>query len=356
MRRLLVAGMGKMGRNIGLHFARQGWQVGWFSRDQERQERGERWLGRRLRKISGGAALGFMIPGATLPEVDILIEAVEEDRASKVELLARLDRDLPTKTTRLLSTTSSILPGEIHPRLSVAHFFYPLEFTGMVELVPGPAQPGEEGARLGTILSSAGLEVLVEDQSTAFLLNRLLLPLQSECFRALIQGLPAEQVEEASAASPLCPVGQLGLMDSVGLDVVAAAVEQYLARMPEEGRRAHEPLRRGLAHCLCGGRRGNKGGGGLLRGEPLDWGEVELGGGRDALAPELWPALVLRTCKHLVDQGMVEAGALDSALVRLFGAETTVAAETGRLGKEGVDLNQLSPYFRVDAGREALFI
>ena len=328
---VLVAGTGKMGRNIGLHLARNGWRVAWMGRDAQRMALAERWLGRRLRKLPPEAALGFWLADdpKPLPPVALVIEAIEEDAGRKQELLRRLEARLPTPTPapRLLSTTSSLLPEALHPRLSVAHFFYPLEYTGLVELVPGPALGPEDAHELAATLEQTGLLVVRQDHRSAFMLNRLLLPLQNACLAALINGMPPEQVDEASAASPLCPVGQLGLMDSVGLDVVAAAVENYLARMEPQEAAAYAPLRRGLARALALGRRGNKSGAGLLCGEPMTWDEQPEPGWS---APEAWSDLMLGACMAAKERGLVDAATLDAALARLFGAEATVGEELMR--------------------------
>lgn len=326
---VLVAGTGKMGRNIGLHLARNGWRVAWQGRDAKRLAEAKRWLGRRLRKLPPDATLGFLLADdpAQLPPVTLVIEAIEEEASSKRELLLGLEPRLPAPAPRLLSTTSSLLPEELHPRLSVAHFFYPLEYTGLVELLPGPTLGAEAAQGLATLLEGTGLLVLRQDRRSAFLLNRLLLPLQNACLRALMSGTPPEQVDQASATSPLCPVGQLGLMDGVGLDVVAAAVENYVARMEPGEAATYAPLRRGLARALALGRRGNKSGQGLLCGEPMTWDVPPEPGGAE---PASWSDLMLGACVAALDRGLVDGPTLDAALTRLYGAEATVGEELMR--------------------------
>jgi len=300
--RALVAGTGKMGRNIGLHLARNGWRVAWLGRDRERLDRTARWLGRRLRKLGPEAALGFFCLGdPELPAVDIVVEAVEEDLQRKRDLLSALDTAL-TGAPTLLSTTSSILPGELHPRLSVAHFFYPLEYTGLVELIVGDV----ETCDLAELLEQAGLMVLRQNERSAFLLNRLLLPLQNACYQALAAGMDPDEVDEASAASPLCPVEQLSLINSVGPRTVAAAVRNYLSRMPAGEAETYAPLVSGLA------------------GEPAS--------PETRRAPRAdFARLMLTSCLDALEAGHIDGPTLDLALEKLYGAETTVAAERDRL-------------------------
>ena len=321
-----------MGRNIGLHLARNGWRVAWLGRDAHRLARTERWLGRRLRKLSG-EALGFFLAGddGPLPRVEWVVEAIEEDAHRKVSLLAQLEPRLPAPSPRLLSTTSSILPEQLHPDLSVAHFFYPLEYTRLVELIPGPGLRHAEADAVAATLEQTGLLVVRQDRDSAFFLNRLLLPLQASCFGALFNGASAEEVDLASAASPLCPNGQLSLMDSVGLDVVAAAVDNYMGRMIPEQANTCAPLQRGLRLALEQGRLGNKNGAGLLCGEPMVWQPEPMWAGDD---PGEYPRLMFQACASVLDQGWVDGPTLDEALVRLYGAETTVATERERLNRE----------------------
>ena len=330
--KVLVAGTGKMGRNIGLHLARHGWRVAWLGRDRERLDGAARWLGRRLRKLPDMAALGFfcLAEDASLPAVDLVIEAIEEDAEAKRVLLRDLDFRLPTPSPPLLSTTSSIFPQDLHPRLSVAHFFYPLELTGLVEFIPGPSLGASVVDGVIAALERTGLMVLRQDRRSAFLLNRLILPLQDACFRALLAGgVTPEEVDEASAASPLCPVGQLSLMDSVGLDVIAAAVDHYIGHMALEMVVVYTPLCRGLGKALALGRRGNKGGGGLLHGEPMDWEEAPYN--KEKVQPD-YARIMLQTCLDALERGHIDSPTLDEALAKLYGAETTVEEEKKRLG------------------------
>lgn len=346
---LLVAGTGKMGRNAGLHFARNGWRVGWLSRDGARLAAAERWLRRRLRKL-GDPCLGFFLPGAPdLPGVDMVLEAVEEDPAVKAALLTELEGVIPGAPPRLLSTTSSLLPGALHPRLDVAHFFYPLELTRLVELVPGE---GRDGVALAALLGGLGLQVVRQNRRSAFLLNRLLLPLQREAMAEVLAGAPPERVDERTAASLLCPLGQLSLMDAVGLDTVQAAAAAYVGRLPEAGQRIYRPLLRGLERALAEGRRGTKSGSGLLAGEPVRW-----GAGSPASRPgEQYAALMAVTCRRAVELGLIQEAVLDDALARILGAEVSLAAEEERLGPPALASAGGLSYFRVDAGDSRLSI
>lgn len=331
---LLVAGSGKTGRDIGLHFLTAGWRVTWLSRDPDRLAQLSRRVGRKVVRAGQPApAVAFRLvgdPGA--PEPDLFVETVGEDAAEKRAVFDRVLPGLPARTV-LATNSSSLLPGEIHPRCLGAHFFYPLALTRLAEVVVPAPTPPPEAATLQGMLQGVGLRAIVETPGTAFAVNRLLLPLQAEAVRALRAGWPAEVVDRASA-TPLFPIGQLALMDAVGLDVVAPAVANYLRRLPRGEALEYAGLASALAELLALGKRGTKSRDGFLAGSalPLGAGAAAQGTERD-LALD-FQALAVRVCERALAAGAIGAGDLDHALAALFGAETTLAAEQRRSGRE----------------------
>jgi 3-hydroxybutyryl-CoA dehydrogenase len=324
---LLVAGSGKTGRDIGLHFLAAGWGVTWLSRDPGRLAELSRRIGRKVGRpgLPAPAAAFRLVGEPGGPDPDLFVETVGEDAAGKRAVFDRVAPLLPSRTV-LATNSSSLLPAEVHPRCLGAHFFYPLALTRLAEVVVPDGTPPATADRLPEILRGVGLRTIVQSPRTAFAVNRLLLPLQAAAVRALRAGWPAEVVDRASA-TPLFPVGQLALMDAVGLDVVAPAVANYLRRLPAGEAHEYAGLRSALEELLALGKRGSKNRDGFLAGAPLPFGAGAAPEGTAADLAQEFRAVARVACERALARGEIGAGDLDLALASLFGAETTLAAE-----------------------------
>jgi len=80
--------------------------------------------------------------------------------------------------------------------------------TGFVEWVVPAQASSNASARIRQWLTDLGLAVIEQDEARAFAVNRMLLPIQNECFTALRAGVTAARVDEASM-SKLLPSASL---------------------------------------------------------------------------------------------------------------------------------------------------
>jgi len=206
------------------------------------------------------------------------------------------------------------------------HLFYPVELTRFAELVLPAGYPAPRRERLLDFVRRSGLDFLEQDACSAFAVNQLLLPLQAECLRSLRDGCPSAVLDDATVC-PLLPVGQLSLLDAIGLDVALPAVRNYLDRMTPELERDLAPLRAGLETLVDLGKRGGKNGDGLCCGAPLPW-PVDAS---RKVEPAMLRRLFLNACLHAVDRGLIGRAELDRVLGAVFGAavgfEQALAAE-----------------------------
>lgn len=324
-RQIVVAGSGKMARDVGMFFLGRGHAVAWLSRDGDRLEALERWVHKRMTRLvslmpdwSPGVPRFFVVGDPAVPAADVFTECINEAEEEKQALLKALDGVIPADALRL-SNSSSILPVVVHPGCAGLHFFYPVELTGFVEAVFPEGYAAADRERILALLHDSELECIEEAPQAAFAINRLLLPVQNECFRALMAGVSAEEVDRATV-SPVLPLGQLVLMDNIGLDVVHPAVCNFTARMPLELGRQYAPLDDGLRQLLAMGKRGHKNRDGLRLGAPLPW-PTRADRGRDPGPPlgEMFQALFVNTCCHAIEQGLLSPRDLDLALCSLFG-------------------------------------
>ena len=312
-RHLLIAGTGKMALDLAGFFAERGWGVTLRSRSFEGPARVDKVLVRiRRRRGPGQDELGprCLGPDAALPRVDLAIESTIEDLAEKrrvlVELAAIVPEDVP-----LASNSSSLRPSAIHARCMGLHFFHPAFLTRLVEWVVPDSIPGPARQRAETVLRELGLDVVRETEEHAFAANRLLLPVQVACARALLAGIAPAAIDAAALEAGFAR-GPLATMDAIGLAVMLPAVRSY-ARGDELA-----PLEEVLRVALAAGRLGTRSGDGLILGAPLP-------GGGTAPAPARFGsdlrALLRRTCQDFVARGELSREDLDLVTRRAFGID-----------------------------------
>ncbi len=186
---------------------------------------------------------------------DIVIEAVREDLDTKLALFAELSRLAPEA---ILTTNSSSLPSsQIAPavedpgRFLNTHFFAPVWSRPMVELMgSGATRPEvmEAAERFG---KSLGLvTAVVRGDSKGFIINRVWRAVKRESLRVVDEGHadPAD-VDRLWMLFFGTPYGPFGIMDMVGLDVVADIETSYqrVATDPADQPSAilHENLKEG---------------------------------------------------------------------------------------------------------------
>ena len=336
----VIAGSGKMARNIGLLFLRHGYAVTWTSRDVDAcNEAFTAHMRRDLRRLARSIPEIDTTPPAlrsprdpTIPPAQIVVESTVESLAAKHAMLGQLN-PLISEDTLLLSNSSSLLPASIHPRCVGFHFFYPIQLSGVVELITPPSVRAVDMQKIQQLLTQMGLHAIRQTETSAFAINRLLLSVQAECFRMLTLGRDAATIDEASA-SCLLPMGQLSLIDSVGIDTIHASVINYVDRMSGDEAPAFLPLVSGLEVLLGCGKRGKKSHNGLLSGEPLPW-NVSHAGSDGALATKLL-YLFMNRCYHFLGSSQITASELDVVLQSVFHAECSLEDVLNREGRNQV--------------------
>ncbi len=326
MATILIAGSGKTALDIGFYFLERGHDVIWVSGSPDRRKKLEKRLARyekRRTSLDNGATQGSASCGLpddrNLPAADVIIESTSEILEKKRRLFISL-LEQTTPETLLFSNSSSFQPEKIADGCLGAHFLFPLPITGLVELIiPHGCSPAKvEQAR--KFLSTNGLDILEQQSGSGFLVNRLLLPLQAECFKALVAGVPAEIVDEASRCS-IFPVGQLSLMDTIGLDIIHTAVTQYSRSRPGEASSDLISMVQALDRLILLGKKGRKNRDGLLMGAPLPWHGQQGVPSYDGLA-DIFTATFRNRCRQALDEAEISAGDLALVFDRVFQADS----------------------------------
>jgi len=274
-----VVGCGLMGSGIVQVAAQAGCQVLFVEANDELVKRG---LGRLHETLEGLVSKGKLdakardatqarIAGTTrledLKSCDLVIEAMTETQPLKNETFAKLDRICPPSTL-LASNTSScnvtaMAAATRRPGLVLGlHFFNPVPLMKLVEVVrtiltDDPAvQTAIEWVR------ALGKTPVQTKDSTAFIVNRLLVPYLLDAIRVYESGLASlEDIDAAMKLGCGYPMGPFTLLDLVGLDTTMYVAEVMFEEF-REPRYAPPPL---LKRMVIAGQLGRKTGKGFYR-------------------------------------------------------------------------------------------
>ncbi len=249
-----------------------------------------------------GDALFPGLDNHRLSSVDVVLESTSEDLRYKRTVVSATER-FRGPDTILISNSSSILPWKIDPGCVGMHFFYPIELHPLAEVILREGAPDSVSDRVFTFASQIGIEPLIETEQSAFIANRLLLPLQNEAFEAMQKGFPSDCVDECSV-SELFPHPILTYMDHIGLDVVLTAVEGYVGRMAAAEQVSYVPLLDGLREAVAAGVLGHKVRKGI-RGRDWDERKECTSSARNRLSEKMG-AVVLNSVLRSTEEGRLD--------------------------------------------------
>jgi 3-hydroxybutyryl-CoA dehydrogenase len=199
-----------------------------------------------------------------LKDSDLVIEAIIEQLPAKRELFHALDTLCPPNTI-FASNTSSLTITEIatstkRPERFVGlHFFNPVPVMKLVEVVRTIATDAavyDEVVAFGAKLGKAPVRA---NDSTGFIVNRLLVPYLLDAIRALEEGVGTiEDIDNSMKLGCGHPMGPLTLLDFVGLDTTYY-ISQIMYDEFKERRFAAPPLLKRMVLAGWNGRKAGKG-------------------------------------------------------------------------------------------------
>ncbi|WP_105033805.1 3-hydroxyacyl-CoA dehydrogenase family protein [Cryobacterium aureum] len=196
----------------------------------------------------------------------LVVEAVPEVRALKVEALQKVEAQL-SDDAALASNTSSISIDDLADELKRParflglHFFNPVPASNLVELVTGSSTSPELVADAQSWVSALGKTPITVSDAPGFASSRLGVALGLEAIRMLEEGVAsASDIDAAMMLGYKHPVGPLKLTDLVGLDV-RLGIAEYLHQ--QLGARFEPPAL--LRKLVAEGKLGRKSGQGFYR-------------------------------------------------------------------------------------------
>ena len=155
---------------------------------------------------------------------DLVIEAVPEDMALKLELFRSLDRLTPPEVV-LATNTSSLSITEMAgatrrpARVVGMHFFNPVHRMKLLEVVRGLETSEETLAAATAVGERMGKECVTVRESPGFVTSRVNAMIGNEAFYMLQEGVAsARDIDRALKLGLNHPMGPFELVDLVGLD------------------------------------------------------------------------------------------------------------------------------------------
>ena len=197
-------------------------------------------------------------------EADLVIEAVPESMALKVEIFATLDRMAPkhallASNTSSLSITEMAAATERAPQVLGMHFFNPVPRMKLLEVVRGLETSDAAIAAACEVGVAMGKECVVVRESPGFVTSRINAMIGNEAFYMLQEGVAsARDIDKALKLGLNHPMGPFELVDLVGLDT-RLSILKYLHRTLGEKYRPC-PL---IEQYVASGRLGRKSGRGV---------------------------------------------------------------------------------------------
>jgi 3-hydroxybutyryl-CoA dehydrogenase len=203
-----------------------------------------------------------------LADRQIVIEAVVEDRETKLSVFRRLAEIVEDPEAILASNTSSIpivdlavASGGRGSHVLGVHFFNPVPVLSLVEIIPSLlTDPGVVQRTEALVVGGLGKDPIRAPDRAGFTVNALLIPYLLSAIRMFEQGLAtAEDIDKGMVKGCAHPMGPLALSDLIGLDTVMGVAET-LYREHREPLFAPPPL---LQRLVAAGLLGRKSGRGL---------------------------------------------------------------------------------------------
>ncbi|MCA8933375.1 MAG: 3-hydroxyacyl-CoA dehydrogenase family protein [Rhodospirillaceae bacterium] len=161
-------------------------------------------------------------------ECDLVIESVKEDLEIKSALFQRLEgivgpECLLTTNTSTLSVTAMMSVCKERGRVAGLHFFNPAPVMSLVEVIHAFETSNQSVRRLINFCTAIGKEPVLVQDTTGFIVNRLLTPYILDAVRMLERGTGTiDAIDRAMMTGAGYPMGPFALADYIGLDVVYA--------------------------------------------------------------------------------------------------------------------------------------
>ena len=247
--KVVVIGSGTMGSGIAAQVANAGLQVHLLDLTKDIATGAcERIKNSRPPLLMEDECLSKIIPGSIendiekIKEADWVVEAVVERIDIKKSIYSKID-NLRKPGALVSSNTSSIplkvltedMSDEMKKVFCITHFFNPVRYMRLLELVIGPQNDKEKISDLVTFGDKIlGKTVVVCKDSPGFLGNRVgVYAMQVAMTEAFNLGLSVEEADAVFGRPLGIPkTGIFGLYDLIGIDLMSDVLKSFIKELP----------------------------------------------------------------------------------------------------------------------------
>jgi 3-hydroxybutyryl-CoA dehydrogenase len=165
---------------------------------------------------------------AAVADCELVVESIIEDIETKKALFERLEgicspEALLTSNTSTLSVTAMMAVCKHRGRVAGLHFFNPAPVMKLVEIIHAFETTDTTLEILDALCKDIGKDPVIVQDTTGFIVNRLLTPYMLNAIRMLERGTGTiESIDQAMKLGAGLPMGPFELADYIGLDVVEA--------------------------------------------------------------------------------------------------------------------------------------
>jgi 3-hydroxyacyl-CoA dehydrogenase/enoyl-CoA hydratase/3-hydroxybutyryl-CoA epimerase len=248
LKKVGILGAGFMGAGIASVSAQAGLDVVLIDRDQDSADNGKAYIHKSLTdQVNKGrstsaqrdavlARITATADYAALKGVDLIVEAVFEDRKVKAEATAKAQAVMPVvvfgSNTSTLPITSLAEIAKDPAKFIGIHFFSPVERMMLVEIIMGKKTGDAALALALDFVRAIRKTPIVVNDSRGFYTSRVVGTYLREGHLMLAEGIPAAMIENVGRMAGM-PVGPLALNDEVAVDLAWKIVKATEADLGE---------------------------------------------------------------------------------------------------------------------------
>lgn len=211
-----------------------------------------------------------------LAECDLVIEAVVENLEIKKKVFAAIAPHLSPNCVLASNTSglkveamSAALPAELQPRFLVMHFFNPVRYMRLLELIPAPRTESAVMERMRRFGELLGKGIVLGKDTTNFVANRIgVYSLMLSMHEMLKRNLTIEQVDAIAGRAMARPKSAaFGTCDLVGIDTMIHVATNCYDSLADDPEREVFAMPQFVQRLAQAGRLGRKAGAGFYKKE-----------------------------------------------------------------------------------------